>query len=746
MPQTEISERRRKEKVQDWSLVETLPEYKSFSHALQSAESVDLCESQHSDDFPKSTSYVSPSDTDGEQHHASPIIDVTNAVRVLAVDAIENANSGHPGMVLGMAPAAAILWDKHMNFNPSNPDWINRDRFILSAGHGSMLQYALMYLFGFDSVCMEDIKKFRKLGSRTAGHPENTMTHGVEVMTGALGQGISNAVGIALAETHLAAAYNRPDAPPIIDHFTYCIVGDGCLMEGVAAEACSLAGHWRLGKLIVLYDDNSISIEGSTNLAFTEDVSRRFRSYGWHVQEIADGNTDVLGIDDAILEAKNCLDQPSLIKVTTTIGYGAPTKAGSKAAHGGRLGTDEVAGLRKALDWPHGPFEIPEPILSHTRAKRAVGAALERSWDSHFAQYREQHPALATQFEALVLRRELPSGWANALTAVWAGGNGERRASTRELSHVALNAVADVLPSMLGGSADLGPSNLSRLVRGGDYQWHARAGRNLHFGVREHGMGSIANGVALYRGGLVPFVATFLVFSDYMRAAIRTAALARAGVIFVLTHDSILLGEDGPTHQPVEHLASFRAMPGVLTLRPACAEEVAVCYEIAIRRRDGPSLLVLSRQRFRCAVGVRAWGAPRWVCVLGRRRGRRGRETDVLLIATGSEVGVTEDAARAMRAEGYRVRVVSMPCVEVFQAQDKAYRRETLNVPRRKRVVVEAGARFGWYRYAAHFCTVDRFGASGSEAELAELFKITANEIAEKARAVVGGLLADEEE
>eukprot|EP00171_Calliarthron_tuberculosum_P012560 IDg12560t1 len=652
-------------------------EFKSSSRSLESTEVRSTSATGNIDCEIKSFGAVSAIANEWNTSVSKPpsLETLVNAVRVLTADAVEKAKSGHPGMPLGMAPTACVLWQKHIRMSPTNPDWINRDRFILSAGHGSMLQYALMYLFGYDSITIDDIKTFRQLGSRACGHPENTVTHGVEVMTGPLGQGISNAVGMALAESHLAATYNRNNAPPIIDHYTYCIAGDGCLMEGVSAEACSLAGHWSLGKLIAFWDDNSISIEGSTELAFTENVVSRYESYGWQVLHVVDGNTDIAAIDNAIIKAKKCTTQPTLIRVTTTIGYGAPTKAGSEKAHGNCLGAEEIQGLRKALKWPHKPFELPREVMGVATEARLCGEQRESVWHASVDAHRAQHPELGAQFESLVLRKQLPKGWADDLGTVAALKMHDTARSTRQLSQAALNALAVRLPHLFGGSADLGPSNLTGLVGCGDYQARSRDGRNVHFGVREHGMAAIMNGVALHNGGLIPFCATFFVFSDYCRAAVRAAALSRAGVIFVLTHDSVLLGEDGPTHQPVEHLASFRAMPGVATLRPADAVETATCYELAVRRRDAPSLLVLSRQKF-CVQAGSEIGTRRGAYVFSETP--EGGVLDVLIIATGSEVAIAEGAAKALRAEGRAVRVVSMPCMEIFQSQPKNYRRSVL--------------------------------------------------------------------
>lgn len=658
---------------------------------------------------------------------------VTKALRILAADAVEEAESGHPGMPLGMAPTAATLWHRHMRFNPSNPTWINRDRFVLSAGHGSILLYSLLHVYGFESVGKDDLMRFRKLGSRTAGHPENILTPGVEVTTGALGQGISNAVGLALAESHLAATYNRPDAPPIIDHYTFSICGDGCLMEGVAAEACSLAGHWKLGKLIVFYDDNSISIEGSTDLAFTEDVPQRFRSYGWQVLQVPDGNTDIRAIHAAIVEAKATTDRPTLIVVTTTIGYGAPSKEGTAAAHGSCLGKENIASLREMSDWRCEPFEVPSDVLTETRQSIRAGEEHELAWRRDFHEYRAKYPTLASQFERYLLNGDIPDQvWdslANTGSSYTSGNESEGRA-TRALSHAMINTLAAHMPHFLGGSADLGPSNLSTINKEADYSATSRGGRNLHFGVREHAMGSITNGLALYTGtsaGLVPYCATFLVFSDYMRAAIRTAALSQAGTLFVMTHDSVFLGEDGPTHQPVEHLWSFRSMPNVLVFRPADGVETAAAYEVALRRRRTPSLLALSRQRFGVDGAGSRVGALRGGYVHSdggaglvldsdtgmTEAGGDEIKPDVVLIATGSELGLASSAARRGRAEGIRVRVVSMPCIELFEEQDEDYKQEVLGRGLRERtVVVEAGATGGWWRYATRFLTVDRFGTS----------------------------------
>lgn len=708
---------------------------------------------------PNSSGNTSPSDSvssDSVQslpfYHADATVSwstlprVVNAVRFLSADAVLYARSGHTGMPMGMAPSAVTLWDAHMHYNPLNPNWINRDRFVLSAGHGSMLLYSLLYVFGFDSsISLDDIKNFRKYGSRAVGHPENVITPGVEVTTGALGQGISNAVGMALAESHLCATFNQPEMSPIIDHFTYCIVGDGCLMEGISSEVCSLAGHWKLGKLIVFYDNNSVSIEGSTNLSFTEDVTQRFTAQGWDVIEVSDGNKNLLGIHDAINTAKSVIDKPTLIKVTTTIGYGTPKMSGTAAIHGPCLDTNEIQQAKQNLDWNHKPFYIPDDVLSYTRRKQEEGAELEHRWNELFKLYKGKHSALAERFERQVLRGELPKELDEVIAHFCATGAGKEEA-TRKTSGRILNAISEVVPALLGGSADLGPSTMTLLQHCEDYQAVSMHGRNIHFGVREHGMGSICNGIARHGSGLIPYCSTFLVFSDYCRSAIRTAALSRARVLFILTHDSVLLGADGPTHQPVEHLAGLRAMPDVLTLRPCDGVETAACYDVALRRHDGPSCLVLSRQ----AVAVRGGRS----CKEGTRRGAYVHSTDavdndehdcvpvdVTLIASGSEMELVDAAATTLRARGWRVCVVSMPCMELFCAQDDEYRAHVLRgggAARARRVAVEAGSSFGWHRFADHTVSVDRFGVSAGSDEVRAVLGLTEHAVVRKVEEAVG--------
>ncbi|KAJ0582388.1 Transketolase [Helianthus annuus] len=484
-----------------------------------------------------------------------------NTIRFLAIDAVEKANSGHPGLPMGCAPMGHILYDEVMRYNPKNPYWFNRDRFVLSAGHGCMLQYALLHLAGYDAVKEEDLKQFRQWGSKTPGHPENFETPGVEVTTGPLGQGIANAVGLALAEKHLAARYNKPDAE-IVDHYTYCILGDGCQMEGIANEACSLAGHWGLGKLIAFYDDNHISIDGDTEIAFTETVDQRFEALGWHIIWVKNGNNGYDEIRAAIKEAKAVTDKPTLIKVTTTIGFGSPNKANSYSVHGAALGAKEVDATRQNLGWPYEPFHVPDEVKKHWSRHTPEGAALEAEWNAKFAEYEKKYPEEAAEFKSIATG-VLPAGWEKALPTYTPETPGD---STRNLSQTMLNALAPVLPGLIGGSADLASSNMTLMKMFGDFQKNTPEERNVRFGVREHGMGAICNGIALHSPGFIPYCATFFVFTDYMRGAMRISALSEAGVIYVMTHDSIGLGEDGPTHQPIEHLASFRAMPNHLNV------------------------------------------------------------------------------------------------------------------------------------------------------------------------------------
>jgi transketolase len=655
-----------------------------------------------------------------------------NSIRFLAIDAVEKAKSGHPGLPMGAAPMAFVLWDQFLRFNPKNPYWFNRDRFVLSAGHGCMLQYALLYLTGYDSVTIDDIKQFRQWESRTPGHPENFMTPGVEVTTGPLGQGISNAVGLAMAEAHLAARFNKPDAT-IVDHYTYVILGDGCNMEGVSGEACSLAGHLGLGKLIALYDDNHISIDGSTDISFTEDVAKRFEAYGWHVQHVENGNTDLDAVKAAIEAAKAVTDKPSFIKVTTTIGYGSPNKANSHDVHGSALGGAEVQATRENLGWEYEPFVIPEDALNHFRKAVQRGADLEAEWNQLFTNYKSEYPEEAAELERM-LSGKLPEDWAKSLPTYTPDDKAD---ATRNQSGKTLNAIAGALPELIGGSADLAPSNKTLLKSSGDFQAGHYENRNLRFGVREHGMGAICNGIALHNSGLIPYCATFLVFTDYMRAAIRLSALSRAGVIYVMTHDSVALGEDGPTHQPVEHVAALRVIPNLNVMRPADGNETSGAYKVAVESRETPTLIALSRQNLPNLAGSSIENTAKGAYILSDSDGT----PDLILIGTGGELHLCVDAAEQLRGEGKKVRVVSMPCWELFDAQDEAYRESVLPKAVTKRLAVEAGSSFGWCRYLGgegRSISIDRFGASAPGEVCLEKFGYTVENVVAQAKSLLG--------
>jgi transketolase len=655
-----------------------------------------------------------------------------NSIRFLAVDAVEKAKSGHPGLPMGAAPMAFVLWDKFMRYNPKNPKWFNRDRFVLSAGHGCMLQYALLYLTGYDSVSIDDIKQFRQWESRTPGHPENFETAGVEVTTGPLGQGIANAVGLAVAEAHLAAKFNKPDIK-LVDHYTYVILGDGCNMEGVSGEASSIAGHWGLGKLIALYDDNHISIDGSTDVAFTEDVSKRFEAYGWHVLHVENGNTDLDAIAKAIETAKSVTDKPTMIKVTTTIGYGAPNKQNTAGIHGAALGSDEIAAMRTNLGWDHEPFVVPQDGLDHMRKAIERGASNEAEWEETWAQYKTKYPEDAAEFERM-LSGKLPDGWDQVLPTYKPEDKG---VATRKHSETCLNKLAPVLPELIGGSADLTHSNLTELKSSGDFQKGAYENRNIHFGVREHAMGAICNGIALHGSGLIPYGATFLIFTDYMRAAIRLSALSLAGSIWVMTHDSIGQGEDGPTHQPIETLASLRAIPNLTVIRPADGNETSGAYKVAIShsRQHNPTLMAFSRQNLPNLAGTSIEGVAKGAYTIVECDGT----PDLILIGTGSEVSLCVEAAAKL--EGKKVRVVSMPSWELFEAQDAAYRESVLPKAVTKRLAVEAASSFGWSKYIGtegDSVSIDRFGASAPGNVCLEKFGFSVDNVLAKAKALLG--------
>lgn len=657
-----------------------------------------------------------------------------NSIRFLAVDAVEKAKSGHPGLPMGAAPMAFVLWDQFLRFNPKNPKWFNRDRFVLSAGHGCMLQYALLYLTGYDSVSIDDIKQFRQWESKTPGHPENFETPGIEVTTGPLGQGIANAVGLAIAEAHLAAKFNQPDLT-LVDHYTYAILGDGCNMEGVSGEACSLAGHLGLGKLIALYDDNHISIDGSTDIAFTEDVSKRFEAYGWHVLHVEDGNTDLEGLAKAIAEAKTVTDKPTMIKVTTTIGYGSPNKQGTADAHGSVLGPDEIKLTRDNLGWEYEPFVVPDDALAHLRQAVDRGASLEAEWNETWAQYKTKYAEKAAEFDRL-LSGKLPDGWESALPTYKPE---DKQLATRKHSEITLNALAKVLPEIIGGSADLTHSNLTELKGSGNFQKGHYENRNVHFGVREHGMGAICNGMALHGSGLIPYGATFLIFTDYMRGAIRLSALSQAGVIWVMTHDSVALGEDGPTHQPVETIASLRAIPDLTVLRPADGTETSGAYKVAVlnANQHRATLIAFSRQAVPNLAGSSIEGVAKGAYAVIDSDGT----PDLILIGTGSEVGLCVKAAEQLTSDGTKVRVVSMPSWELFEAQDAAYKESVLPKAVTKRLVVEAGISMGWHKYAGSegdMLCVDRFGVSAPGGTIMEKFGFTVENVVAKAKALLG--------
>jgi len=656
-----------------------------------------------------------------------------NTLRFLSVDAVQNANSGHPGLPMGAAAMAYTLWTRHLRFNPKNPAWADRDRFILSGGHGSMLLYSLLHLTGYD-LSLEEIKNFRQWNSRTPGHPEWGMTPGVEATTGPLGQGFANGVGMAIAATHLEAVFNHP-GHRVVDHFIYAIVTDGDLMEGVASEAASLAGHLRLGRLIYLYDDNSISIDGSTDLAFTEDRGKRFEAYGWHVVRVNDGN-DVEAIDAAIREAQ-ADPRPSLIICRTIIGYGLPQKQGTEKAHGEPPGWEEVDAAKDALGWPHEPrFYLPEDVVAHFRQAGERGAALEKEWQERVDAYRKAYPELGAELERR-LRGELPQGWDQDLPVFPPDSKGM---ATRVSSGKVLNALAKKLPELIGGSADLAPSNKTWIDGSPSFQADTPAGRNFHFGVREHAMGSVVNGMALH-GGVIPYGGTFLVFSDYMRPAVRVSALSEYPSIWVYTHDSIGLGEDGPTHQPIEHLAALRAIPNLVVLRPMDANEVTEAWKVAIARRDGPTLLALTRQNVPTLdrnLYAPASGLARGAYVLADL----GDDApELILMATGSEGYLIVEAGALLAAEGINVRLVSFPSWELFEEQDPEYRRAVLPPEVTSRLAVEAGVAMGWERWVGDrgvIISLGRYGASAPYKVLYQEFGFTVENIVEKARALVG--------
>jgi len=654
-----------------------------------------------------------------------------NTVRALAMDAVQRADSGHPGTAMALAPVAYVLWQRHLRYNPATPDWFGRDRFVLSAGHACMLLYAVLYLTGYD-LSLDDIKQFRQWGSRTPGHSEHGLTPGVEATTGPLGQGVGNAVGMALAEAHLAQLFNRP-GHGVVDHCTYFLASDGDLMEGVSHEACSLAGHLKLGRLIGIYDDNRITIDGRTDLTFSDDTAKRFESYGWHVERVADGN-DLGALDASLAAARRVVDRPSLVIVRTHIAFGSPHKQDTPEAHGAPLGEDEVKLTKQRLGWPSlEPFHVPEEALAHWRLARERGARLEAEWSKKYDAYRQAYPELAAELERRLTGR-LAEGWDEGLPT-FGPPPGDSQA-TRVASGKILNAVAPKLPELVGGSADLAGSTNVVLKNGGDVSAGSWGARNIHFGVREHGMGAILNGLALHRG-VRPVGSTFLIFSDYMRPPIRLAALCDLPVIYVFTHDSIGLGEDGPTHQPIEQLAGLRAVPNLVVIRPADATETVEAWRMAILSRSSPVALVLTRQKV--PVIDRAKYAP----ANGLRLGgyvladARDGKPAIVLLASGSEVDLALGAYERLAAEGIAARVVSLPSMELFARQPQEYRDAVLPPAVPARLAVEAAAPQPWYRWIGDHGIVmgiERFGASAPYQRIYQEFGLTVENVVRRAK------------
>ncbi len=655
-----------------------------------------------------------------------------NTIRFLSADAIQRANSGHPGLPMGAAAMAYALWTRHLRFNPKNPSWWGRDRFVLSGGHGSMLLYSLLHLTGYD-VSLEDLKDFRQLGCKTPGHPENFCTPGVEVTTGPLGQGLGNTVGMAIAEAHLAAVFNKPGFN-LVDHHIYAIVTDGDLMEGLSSEAASLAGHLHLGKIILLYDNNHISIDGSTDLTFTENRTARFEAFGWHVQTVEDGN-DVDAVDRAIQQAKQD-PRPSLISVRTHIGYGLPTKQDTAKAHGEPAGEEELAGAKKKFNWPLEPeFHVPEEALKHFRDIGNQGTKIEEEWNSLFDEYTKKYPEQAAEFSRR-MKGELSQNWDTDLPSFQSS---EGPMATRAASGKIINKLALKLPEMIGGSADLTPSNKTWIDESPSFQADSPEGRNIHFGVREHAMAATINGLAAH-GGMIPYSGTFLMFSDYMRPSIRLSALSRHRSIWVFTHDSIGVGEDGPTHQPVEHIASLRAIPGLIVIRPGDANEVVEAWKIAISNNTGPTLMALTRQKI--AILDRHKYSP----ASGLKKGAYvladlGKDPELIMMASGSEVPLMVEVGERLFSEGINVRLVSFPSWELFEQQSQEYRDSVLLPEIKKRLAVEAGVSQGWEKWIGDEGTmhsVEKFGSSAPVKVVFEKYGFTVDNILSKARKLIG--------
>jgi len=656
-----------------------------------------------------------------------------NTVRTLAIDAIENANSGHPGLPMGAAPMAYTLWTDFMNHNPKNSKWFNRDRFVLSAGHGSMLLYALLHLSGYD-VRLDDIKAFRQWNSRTPGHPEVHYTDGVEATTGPLGQGIAMSVGMAMAEAHLAAKFNKDDFS-IVDHYTYALVSDGDLMEGISHEAASLAGHLGLGKLIALYDSNDISLDGDLNRSFSDNTEKRFKAYGWQVLRVEDGN-DVNELRNAIKEAKANIDQPTLIEVKTVIGYGSPNKSAKADSHGAPLGVDEVKLTKEFYNWTHEDFHIPEEVYADFKEKIAdQGEEAESKWNQLLAQYKEKYPKIASEFER-AMNGELPVNWDKDLPGYEAGKD---KLATRASSGEVLNAIAKAVPNFFGGSADLAGSNKTTIKNEEDFSRKNYAGRNVWFGVREHAMGAALNGMALH-GGLKVYAGTFFVFSDYLRPAIRLSSIMHTPVTYVFTHDSIAVGEDGPTHEPVEHLASLRAMPGLSLIRPADGNETQAAWRLALESKDQPTALVLTRQ------GLPTLEGTKELAYEGVKKGgyvisKGDKETpDALLLATGSEVQLAVASQKALKEKGIDVNVVSIPSWDRFNAQDDSYKDQVIPRNVKKRVAIEMASSFGWERYvgdSGKVLGIDKFGASAKGEKVIEEYGFTVENVVKHVESLV---------
>ena len=657
-----------------------------------------------------------------------------NTIRALAMDAVQQADSGHPGTAMALAPLAWVLWQKHLRYNPANPDWPDRDRFVLSCGHACVLLYSALYLTGYD-LTLEDLKQFRQWGSRTPGHSEHGVTPGVEATTGPLGQGVGNAVGMAIAEAQLSALFNRP-GHAVVDHCTYFVASDGDLMEGISHEACSLAGHLKLGKLIGIYDDNHITIDGDTSLAFSDDTAKRFEAYGWHVQRVADGN-DVSALDAALAAARRTTERPSLVIVRTHIAFGSPGKQDTAEAHGAPLGADEVKRTKQNLGWPSlEPFFVPAESLTQWRRAQERGARLEADWRKRWDAYRKGHGDLAAELERRLAGR-LPNLW-DADLPVFTPQDGAL--ATRAASGKVLNVIAPKVPELIGGSADLTGSNNTQLKGSGDFAAGRYSERNFHFGVREHAMGAVLTGIALHRG-FIPYGGTFLIFSDYMRPAIRLAALTQMRPIYVFTHDSIGLGEDGPTHQPIEHLASLRAIPNLTVIRPADATEVVEAWRATMLHRGGPVALVLTRQK--ASVIDRTKYAP----ANGLRLGgyvladAPGGKPDIILMATGSEVELILTAYEQLKANGQKPRAVSMPCLEYFAAQPQEYRDAVLPPSVSLRIAVEAAAPQSWYRWVGDkgvVLGIERFGASAPYQRIYQELGLTVERIVERAKQLLG--------